>query len=130
MDNINTHKQQGGHAESERLRGGPFFRPRVDILESEQDLTLLADMPGTTADNIEIEFENGQLTIHGKVESRRAGEDYLLREYGVGHFMRTFKVGESIDVNQIKADYSNGVLRLTLPKSEAAKPRKVSVQSS
>ncbi len=130
MENLELSKQQNAHTESERLRGGSFYRPRVDILESEQELTVLADMPGTSVDNIEIEFENGQLMIQGKVEPRRPSGTCLLQEYGVGNFARTFKVGDHIDIKQIKADYADGVLRLTLPKSEAAKPRKISVQAS
>ena len=115
-------------AATEQTRGGQFYRPNVDILEQQDELVLLADMPGLKTDDIEIDFQDRQLTIHGHVRPRQAEDTtYLLQEYGVGDFYRTFQVSEHIDASRIHASYSDGVLTLHLPKVEAARPRKISV---
>lgn len=116
---------------AERTRSGRFYRPNVNIVERADELTVYADMPGTSAENIDINFENGTLTIHGRVQERQ-GENlnYLLREYGIGDFYRSFDVGETIDANKITAEYRNGVLVLHLPKVEAVKPRRIAVQGA
>jgi len=113
----------------ERTRSGSVYQPNVDIIEKDDELTLLADVPGVKSDDVEINFDNGTLTVDGKVQPRQAeGTSYLLREYGIGDFHRSFQVSEAIDVNGVTAELSNGVLVLHLPKVEAAKPRKISVQ--
>jgi HSP20 family protein len=114
----------------EQTRSGQFFRPDVDIVETPDELLVLADMPGLGTDLIDIRFEDGTLTIHGRVPSRQPADvRFLLREYAVGDFFRTFRVSENIDASRITADYSGGVLTLHLPKSEKAKPRKIAVQA-
>ena len=117
-------------ARTEHTRNGRHYRPNVDILESAGELTVFADMPGTTGDDIDINFENGTLTIHGKVrncEPEDAGP--VSREYGVGDFHRTFQVSEKVDASNITAEHADGVLTLHLPKVEAVKPRKILVQA-
>jgi HSP20 family protein len=114
----------------ERTRGGPVYRPNVDILEAPNELTLVADMPGVNNESIDIDFEDGLLTVQGKVGQRHENEGHLLlREYGLGDFFRTFRVSERIDVAGIHAECKDGVLTVHLPKVEAAKPRKIAVQS-
>lgn len=116
---------------TEQTRGGQFFRPRVDILEREDELLLVADMPGLTSDDIEVNFEDRQLTIHGHVRPRQSEQTkMLLQEYGVGDFYRTFQVSEQVDAERIHAAYADGVLTLHLPKVEAARPRKIVVNAS
>ena len=113
---------------TEQTRTGRMYRPVVDIIELRDELTVLADMPGTSGDNIDVNFERGELTIHGRVKPRQPeGTDYLLCDYGTGDYYRTFHVSELIDVEHISAEYSAGVLTLHLPKTEAVKPRKISV---
>ena len=115
----------------ERTRTGRTYRPNVDIVEREHELVVLADMPGASPDSIDIRFENGTLTISGKVEPRQAEDTrYLLSEYGVGDFLRSFAVSEIVDAQKISAEFSDGVLVLHLPKVEAAKPRKIPVKAS
>lgn len=114
----------------ERTRGGQVYRPNVDILEAPNELTLVADMPGVNNESIDIDFEEGLLTVQGKVGERyESRNQFLLREYGVGDFFRTFRVSERIDVNGITAECKDGVLTVHLPKVEAAKPRKIAVKS-
>ncbi len=114
-------------SETEQTRSGAFFRPNVDIAERQDELVLRADMAGATGDSIDIQFEDGTLTIHARVPERTYGRSLLRQEYGVGDFYRTFRVSEQIDPGRIAAEYREGVLTLRLPKSEAAKPRKIQV---
>jgi len=115
---------------TERTRAGRYFRPNVDILENADELVVLADMPGVKADAIDINFEDGELTIHGKVESRYPERaDFLLYEYDIGDYYRTFRVSEQIDSTAIRAEHHDGVLTLHLPKVAAAKPRRIKVES-
>jgi HSP20 family protein len=114
-----------------RTRGpeARVFRPSVDILELADELLIFANVPGAVANEIDVQFEGGQLTVRAPVAARQSAEtNYLLREYGVGEFFRTFRVGEQVDASRITAEYTDGVLKLHLPKAEAAKQRKIEVK--
>ena len=116
---------------AEHTRCGRCYRPNVDIVERPNELTVLADMPGADAEQIDVNFEDGTLTIHARVEPRQpADTPYALQEYGVGHFHRTFRISEAVDASKISAEYTDGVLTLHLPKTEATKPRKITVKTS
>ncbi|MCS7237852.1 MAG: Hsp20/alpha crystallin family protein [Thermoguttaceae bacterium] len=118
-----------GHVE--HLRQGVCYLPLVDIVEKAEEIILKADIPGTRPENIDVNFEDGILTIYAKVDPRQEpGTQYLLREYGVGDYHRSFQVSEAIDASRITAEYADGVLTLHLPKAEAARPRKIPVQVS
>ncbi len=131
MDNDTTiEKRESEVVQAERTRSGRVYRPNVDIVEQNDELLLQADLPGAKAENIDINLENGVLSIHARVRPRR-DEDatpYLTHEYGVGDFSRSFQVGEGIDADRIEAEFTDGVLTLHLPKSEALVPRKISVK--
>jgi len=114
----------------EQVRSGRTYVPVVDIIEQEDELLLLADVPGAKADGIDIRYERGELSIVARIEPRRSPDaTYLLREYGVGDFVRTFQVGEGLDPSKIRAEVKAGVLTLHLPKAEAAKTRKIAVKA-
>jgi HSP20 family molecular chaperone IbpA len=134
MSNEVEREVQGGRQLAQRHeppRGAPRYRPLVDILELSDELRVIADMPGAKADDIDIEFEKGMLTIHAKVESRRPeNANDLIRGYGVGDFYRAFELSENIDAERISAEYVDGVLSLRLPKTEQAKPRKIEVRAN
>jgi HSP20 family protein len=115
---------------AERTRSGHCYRPSVDILEQADELLVLADVPGAKGDAIDVKFEDGTLEIRAEVAPRQGDEQgYLLREYGLGDFYRSFRISETIDASKISAEYADGVLTLHLPKSEAAKPRKIAVSA-
>jgi HSP20 family molecular chaperone IbpA len=123
-------QDQGELSRAEQTRARRTFRPSVDIIEQNEELMVVADMPGARPDDIDIQFEKGTLTIYGKVSDRQPEDtNYLSREYAVGDFWRTFQVSEAIDPSAISADFANGVLMLHLPKTAQAKPRKISVKS-
>jgi HSP20 family molecular chaperone IbpA len=116
---------------AERTRAGLWFRPSVDIVEKTDELLLVADLPGAKPDAIDIDFEDGVLSISGKVEPRYDEKmSFLLYEYGVGNFHRSFRASEQVDSGRIRAEFNAGVLTVHLPKAEAAKPRKIHVQGA
>jgi HSP20 family molecular chaperone IbpA len=105
------------------------FVPRIDIWEGEDELVLYADMPGVKPDNIDIRFENRELTIRGQICPRYNDVQLLYGEYSIGDFHRTFAIGEAIDAEKISAEMSDGVLTLYLPKSVKVKPRRIQVKA-
>ena len=123
-------KERAEQTQPERLRGGVFFTPRVDIIESDQELMVFADLPGVKPADVELRFENGELALHGRAQPRQPERGALLNEYEVGDFYRAFTVGESIDGSKISADFKNGVLTIHLPKMEKAKPRQITVRGA
>ncbi|MBN1573241.1 MAG: Hsp20/alpha crystallin family protein [Deltaproteobacteria bacterium] len=114
-------------AKAEGTREGIYYRPKVDIFETEAELTLIADIPGVEPDELDIDIADDTLTIVGKVKPADEAHNYIMQEYGVGNFFRQFTLSEVIDQEKINANFSNGVLTLKLPKVEKAKPRKITV---
>jgi HSP20 family molecular chaperone IbpA len=105
-----------------------YFTPRVDILETDNEILLFADMPGVRPEDADVRFENGELILHGHCAQRHEGVNYLAAEYGVGDFYRVFTISADIDAGKIAAELKNGVLTIQLPKSEAVKPKKIAVK--
>ena len=113
---------------AEQTRPGLVFTPAVDIFETEKEITLLADMPGVTAKDLNIDLHDNVLTLDGEVKSpEEAGETDVIREYHTGKYYRQFTLSQVIDQAKINAELKDGVLRLGLPKVEAATPRKIAV---
>ena len=113
----------------EQTRPGPVYTPTVDIFETPDALTLLADMPGVQAKNLKIDLREGVLTLTGAVEPKqRSGAEDLFVEVEPGSYFRQFTVSDVIDQSRIEARLTDGVLRLHLPKVEAVKPRQITVK--
>lgn len=123
-------KERADQAQPERLRGGVFFTPRVDIVETDHELTLYADLPGVRPGDVDLRYEQGELVLHGRCQPRHPERGALLNEYEVGDFYRAFAIHESIDASKIAADFKNGVLTVHLPKMEQARPRQITVRGS
>src|SRR5947209_14543059 len=94
---------------AESTRNGNYFTPRVDILETEGELLLYADMPGVKPDDIDLRYENGELILRGKVQQPSVQGNLILGEYEVGDFYRVFKLHETINAGKIDAEVKNGV---------------------
>src|SRR5262245_21508084 len=124
-----TQKARPEQGAPEGTRGGTFFTPRVDIYETDKELTVLADVPGVRPEDIDLRFERGELLLHARVRQRPRPATPLLREYEEGDFYRVFHVHELIDSDKIEAECKNGVLTIHLPKVEAARPRQVTVKA-
>lgn len=115
----------------EQTRPGPVYSPSVDIFENDNSITVLADMPGVRAQDLEIDLRESVLTLTGRVASPEAAkESDVLREYETGTFFRQFTLSETIDQAKIDAKLTDGVLRLELPKIEKARPRQITVRTA
>ncbi len=113
---------------TEQTKPGLVFTPDVDIFETEKGLTLLADMPGVKAANLNIDLRDNVLTLDGEASVPEGdGETELFAEYRTGKYYRQFNLSEMIDQTKIEATMTDGVLRLILPKVEAAKPRRITI---
>jgi len=123
-------KNTGGEVSPAEMNHGVTFTPRVDILETEQELVLYADMPGVKQDDVDIRFEKDELTIHAGREMNRTADGYFVREAEPGDYFRSFRISERISSEKIWAELKNGVMTLHLPKAEAAKPRKIAVKGA
>jgi len=106
------------------------WAPSVDIYETENELVLKADLPDVELKDIDVRVENQTLSISGerKFENTDTSKGYHRMERNYGHFTRSFAVPNSFDTEKIAADYKNGVLSVSLPKKEAAKPRQIKVE--
>jgi len=121
-------REQSSPANREETRSvGRVLVPAVDIFESEENLTLVADMPGVEKGGLEINLEKGLLTISGEMALESRGKS-LLREFSTANYYRQFKVSEHIDADKSSAELNNGVLTLTIPKAESAKPKRIEIR--
>lgn len=128
MDTTQTLKRNG--QSREKTPTAPArprtYTPRVDILETDEELTLYVDLPGVRSEDMELLFEQNELILRGKVQPR-ASEQALLCEYGIGDFHRAFRIGNDIDTTRIQAVLKNGVLTVHLPKAAKMQPRRIDV---
>ena len=107
----------------------PTILPRVDVLEDETGITLLADLPGVPRDALEIHVEGDALTIEGAVASvTPAGMEPTYAEVRVPRYRRSFTLSRELDGGRIEAQLKDGVLRLRIPKQDHAQPRRVSIK--
>ena len=114
----------------ERTRSVKVFCPAVDILETKNEINLIADMPGVDKESIDITIEKDVLSLSANVKSN-APEGFSLDyiEYEVGDYQRQFTLSDAIDQKKIKAQYKNGVLTLKLPKAEPVKPKTIKIEA-
>lgn len=102
--------------------------PRVDVLETENEFVLLADLPGVKPDDVDLRFDNGELMVHGRRSSCHTGKCSAHREHPATDYQRTFAVADTVAADRISAELKNGVLTVRLPKVEAVKPKKITVR--
>jgi HSP20 family protein len=111
-------------------RTGRPWSPAVDIVETQDALQLKADLPDVKLEDIDVRVENQTLTLSGKrrFEKEEKVKGYHRIERSYGDFVRSFAIPQTVDTEKVAADYKNGVLTISLPKKEAAKPRQVKVE--
>ena len=123
-------------AELDRLFEAPLaelardtWSPTLDVLEDKDNYFILAELPGLKREDIKVSLENGNLTISGerKSETRNEGTSVHCVERFSGHFERSIALPVTISTDKVKATYTDGVLTLTLPKAEEAKPKKIDI---
>lgn len=111
-------------------RTGKVYVPRADIYEAGNSIVVLADMPGVSANSVDITLEKNILTISGTVEPLEfEGHNLTYGEYNTGDYRRVFSLSNEVDREGIEASVRNGVLKLVLPKSKASLPKKIAVKS-
>ena len=105
------------------------FAPAVDLIETADEIILEADMPGLQPSDIEVKVENGTLRVYGKrtKEKSEHATTYYLYERSYGEFARSVALPETVDSENVTARYQNGVLTVTLPKREEAKPKPIKI---
>ena len=108
------------------------WAPAVDVYETENELVLKADLPDVDLKDIDVRVENQTLTVAGqrKFEKQNSGNGYHRIERNYGNFTRSFAVPNTFDTENVGAAYKNGVLTVTLPKKEAAKPRQIKIEAT
>ena len=112
----------------EKTTPGRYFVPAADIFETDEALTVILEMPGVEKSNVDVRVEDGVLSVVGKLDlSKYQGLQPLYVEYNVGHYSRSFQLSSKVDQSKIAAELKDGVLALTLPKLEQAKPRTIEV---
>ena len=123
-----TARDQQMHAQNREETRAPerFLRPAVNITEEESGLVLTADLPGASKQALDIHVEKGILTINAPVSKEMPGRP-IYSEFEWAPYYRQFQIPDLIDQAAVKAEFSNGVLTLRLPKAEAAKPRRIEV---
>jgi HSP20 family protein len=105
------------------------FVPTADIYETKDALTVILEMPGVEKSNVNIGVQNGVLNVEGRLDlSKYQALQPLHIEYNIGHYSRSFQLSSQIDQGKIEAAMKDGVLSLTLPKVEEAKPRTINVR--
>jgi HSP20 family molecular chaperone IbpA len=126
----NRSRQQQAPANREETRSDErYVTPAVDIYETAEGLVVKADLPGVSKDGLDVRVENNLLSIRGRASHAAPGEP-VYREYELVNFFRQFELNDKVDQQRISAELKHGVLTLSLPKAEEAKPRRIDVKLS
>ncbi|MDA8051850.1 MAG: Hsp20/alpha crystallin family protein [Rhodospirillales bacterium] len=113
----------------EKTVPGRFYIPCADIYEADEALTLVMEMPGVERKNIDVALENNVLSVAGRIDfSKYQGLEPVYTEYNVGHYTRSFSLSGGLDQSVISAELADGVLTITLPKTAAARPRRIEIK--
>jgi HSP20 family protein len=110
------------------LQSQKVVSPSVDILESDDHFTLIADLPGLRREDLLVKVEENNLVIFGKVDyDSMISRKYVLQENEIGNYHRVFKISDTIEKNKVTAKYDNGQLVVILPKNESTKTRTIEI---
>lgn len=107
-----------------------LFNPPIDIYETSEGLVLYADLPGVSAEGLDLQVQDNRLTLFGHVSNDQSSDaGFLHQEYQVGDFLRSFILSDEVDHERITARLNNGVLRVELPRTTRAEPRRIEVSA-
>ncbi len=130
LNNMPAERSEQAIDRAEPTRDLPVFTPAVDIYENDEALLVQCDMPGVEQKNVAIDLDDDVLTITGhQAEQKQEGYQLVYRGYNTGIYRRAFTLVANIDRDKIKARLVDGVLNITLPKAEEARPRKIAVEA-
>ena len=125
---LQVQQKREREAKEETTIPARIFLPMADIYETEDALKVVLEMPGVEKTNVEVHVEEGVLNVEGRLDlSKYQGLLPVYTEYNIGHYSRSFRLSSTIDQEKIGAEMKEGVLSLTLPKVEQAKPRTIHV---
>ncbi len=128
--NITQKQEAEEDTQVEATRARPVFLPCTDIYERENEMIVVAEMPGVGRDDADVSLEAGELRIAGRIERATVdGHQLAYVEYEMGDYERTFRITGDIDADRIDATMKNGILRIVLPKSKQASPQKISIKA-
>lgn len=117
--------------ESDEDSTSAMWSPRVDLAETDDAYHIHVDVPGMRKEDIDISFQNGELTVSGERRAETSETDekrnYMRVERSYGRFYRSFALPNTVDIDKIEANYENGVLNISVPKAEEQKPRRIEV---
>lgn len=123
------HPQHQGPLAHTPGRDVTYYTPLVDVAETAEAFLFQADLPGVSAGDVDVSYDRDTLTIEAKAQPRDpAGGRWLWREYGVGHYYRSFNLNVPVDADGIKAELRDGVLSLYVPKAESARKRRIQIK--
>jgi len=129
VENKEMVEVKSGRSWDESLEKESWVAPLADIYETAEDYYLVANMPGSSKENIRIKLEDGSLIIMGRIEYDEVkGRKYVLKETEFGNYYRKFNIADSVDDSKIDASYENGQLVVKLPKHERVKPKTISIK--
>lgn len=131
MSDTAIQKNENTATTPERLEQETYYTPLVDVIETDDAFIFKADLPGVRPEDVDINYENGVLTLSAKVQPRQPqNTNYIWQEYGVGPFYRQFILSTPVNPDAIQAQLRNGELTLTVPKAESAKTHKIQVKTA
>ena len=126
---LQVQKKRELETKEEKTVPARTFLPNADIYETQDALTVILEMPGVEKSNIEVQVVDDVLNVEGRLDlSKYKGLQPIYTEYNIGNYARSFQLSSKIDRSKIGAELKDGVLSLTLPKVEQAKPRTISVK--
>ena len=124
---MSTMVQKEARTAPDRAARQEYFAPEVNIFETRDGYVLEADMPGVSKEGLEITLEGNEMTLVGHRQPEPTSGELLFRESRLADYRRVFELDPAVDTNKVSAKMEQGVLTLTLPKSERVKPRKIAV---
>ncbi len=125
---LQVQEKQSARTQGETTKNETYYAPQVDIYETEKEVIVVADMPGVQPEGVDLSLEDNILTIQGRRKEVAHSGRMVLEEYEPGHYLRRFTVAETIDQEGIEASLADGVLRVRLPKTAPAQPKKIAVK--
>ena len=126
---LKVQEKQIVQQENEETKPEKYFVPAVDIFETDEQVTVIAEMPGVNNTGVDVSLEDDVLTIRGNRKEDKIDGRLLMQEYESGSYLRRFTMAETIDRDKIRASMSGGLLKVELPKAAPAQPRRIEVQS-
>lgn len=126
--NLPVQEKKELQTKEEQTAPARYYVPTTDIFETQDELTVVLEMPGVEKKDIIVGLENDKLRIEGRIDFKKyEGLDPLYTEYNVGHYARAFTLSSKIDQERISAQIEDGVLTLTLPKVKEVQPRRIAI---